>query len=151
MLCSFVCLQSHSYSCVSMLCYSQFGRIMFFFSIYSKDLKMFFNSYFQAPSFSLRNQSVIFFPKFRIWMLIYAILSHFEYPLPCPYFLKKLYFSYRQNQVCRLWNTTMSTQINKRNTICRQNHMLQYQWGHTNHIKSHRFHFRTSYLQLKRL
>ena len=48
-------------------------------------------------------------------------------------------------------HTPESTQINKRNTICRQNHMLQCQWGHTNHIKSHCFHFRISYLQLKRL
>ena len=99
----FICLSSKSLSfmCFYAVLQSIWSDYVLFFSSYSKDLKIFFNSYFQAPSFSLRNQSVIFFPKFRIWMLIYAILSHFKYPLPCPYFLKKLYFSYRQNQVCK--------------------------------------------------
>ena len=93
--------------------------------------------------------SVCFSPKFWIWVLIYAIFSHVECPLSCSYFPKNYVFLTDKTRDAVYgrppWahKSIKETQFAGKTICCSTK-----QWGHTNHIKSHRFHFRISYLQL---
>ena len=124
----------------------------YFFFLF-KNLETFLNAYFQAPSFSSWIQSVIFLKNFEygFWSMPFFLTLNAH----CPVLISRKIYTFLTDKTRDAvygrppWVHT--TQINKRNTICRQNHMLQYQWGHTNHIKSHCFGLRILYLLLKRL
>ena len=81
MLCSCVWLQSHSHSCVSMLYYSHIGWIRFFFSIYSKHLKIFLNSYFERHLL-VREFSLLFFSKieYGFWSMPFFLTLNAHCP-----------------------------------------------------------------------
>ena len=120
----------------------------YFFFLF-KNLETFLNAYFQAPSFSSWIQSVIFLKNFGygFWSMPFFLTLNAH----CPVLISRKIYTFLTDKTRDAvygrppWahKSIKETQFAGKTICCSTK-----QWGHTNHIKSHRFHFRISYLQL---